>query len=391
MNSPYGGALIDLLVDDARAAEMKATAKDHASLTLDERGLCDLELLAVGGFSPLRSFLGKVDYERVVGEMRLADGTLWPLPVTLPVTPGDGSAEGKPLGLRDVYGNLLAFLHVEEIFAYDKKAEAGNAYGSTDVKHPAVAYLYRQPGHYASGRLEVLRTPPHYDFVELRRTPRQLREYFATLGWRKVVAFQTRNPLHRAHEELTKRAAQQIGGGLLIHPVVGVTKPGDVDHFTRVRCYRALVDNYYEPGSVVLSLLPLAMRMAGPREVLLHAIIRRNHGCSHFIVGRDHAGPGNDSIGKPFYAPYAAQESMARHQDEIGMQMVDFKQMVYLPDANHYCPVDEVPAGAGRPTSRARRSATTTWPRACNFPSGSAAPPSRRSSTRPTRPGSARA
>jgi sulfate adenylyltransferase len=345
LNTPYGGVLVDLPVDEARAAEMKATAKDHASLTLDERGLCDLELLAVGGFSPLRGFLGKADYERVVGEMRLADGTLWPLPVTLPVTPGDGIAEGKPVALRDVYGNLLAFLHVEEIYAYDKANEARNAYGSTDARHPSVAHLDRQPGHYAAGRLEVLRTPPHYDFSELRRTPRQLRDHFATLGWTRVVAFQTRNPLHRAHEELTKRAAEQIDGGLLIHPVVGVTKPGDVDHFTRVRCYRALVDNYYEPGTVVLSLLPLAMRMAGPREVLLHAIIRRNHGCTHFIVGRDHAGPGRDSTGKPFYEPYAAQESMAQHKDEIGMEMVDFKQMVYLPDQDRYSPVDEVPAG----------------------------------------------
>jgi sulfate adenylyltransferase len=345
LNPPYGGTLVDLLVDDARAAAMKATAKDLASLTLDERGLCDLELLTVGAFSPLKGFLGKADYERVVGEMRLADGTLWPLPVTLPVTPGDGVAEGKTLALRDVYGNLLAFLHIEEIYAFNKEAEAKGSYGSNDAKHPAVAYLNRQPGHYAAGRLEVLRTPPHYDFVELRRTPKQLRDHFQSLGWDRVVAFQTRNPLHRAHEELTKRAAEQIGGGLLIHPVVGVTKPGDVDHFTRVRCYRALVDNYYEPGSVVLSLLPLAMRMAGPREVLLHAIIRRNHGCTDFIVGRDHAGPGVDSAGKPFYPPYAAQESMALHQDEIGMGMVDFKQMVYLPDENRYSPVDEVPAG----------------------------------------------
>ena len=206
-------------------------------------------------------------------------------------------------------------------------------------------YLNRQPGHYASGRLEVIRVPPHYDFVELRRTPAELREHFQSLGWSRIVAFQTRNPLHRAHEELTKRAAKQIGGGLLIHPVVGVTKPGDVDHYTRVRCYRALVDNYYEPGTVVLSLLPLAMRMAGPREVLLHAIIRRNYGCTHFIVGRDHAGPGNDSTGKPFYSPYAAQESMAAHEKEIGMGMVDFKQMVYLPEKDSYAAVDEVPAG----------------------------------------------
>ncbi len=324
---------------------MKATAKDFASLTLDERGLCDLELLAVGGFSPLKGFLGKADYEKVVGEMRLADGTLWPLPVTLPVKPGDGIAEGKPLALRDVYGNLLAFLHVEEIFEYDKENEARNSYGSLDAKHPAVAHLNRQPSHYAAGRLEVIRVPPHYDFVDLRRTPSELREHFNSLGWSKIVAFQTRNPLHRAHEELTKRAAEQIGGGLLIHPVVGVTKPGDVDHYTRVRCYRALVDNYYEPGTVVLSLLPLAMRMAGPREVLLHAIIRRNYGCTHFIVGRDHAGPGNDSTGKPFYSPYAAQESMGKYAAEIGMDMVDFKQMVFLPDENRYSPVDEVPKG----------------------------------------------
>ena len=345
MNTPYGGSLVDLFVNDARAAEMKATASQFPSLTLDERGLCDLELLATGGFSPLTGFLGKADYDRVVKEQRLADGTLWPLPVTLPVTPGDGIAEGSTLALRDVYGNLLAFLHIEEIFAHDKDAEAKGSYGTSDAKHPAVAYLNKSAGHYAAGKLEVLRVPPHFDFVDLRRTPKELREHFETQGWSKVVAFQTRNPLHRAHEELTKRAAEQIGGGLLIHPVVGVTKPGDVDHYTRVRCYRALVENYYESGAVVLSLLPLAMRMAGPLEALLHAIIRRNYGCTHFIVGRDHAGPGVDSTGKPFYEPYAAQEAMAKYKDEIGMEMVDFKQMVYLPDENRYSPVDEVPKG----------------------------------------------
>ena len=345
LNTPYGGTLVNLIVSDARAAEMKNAAKDLAAITLDERGLCDLELLATGAFSPLTTFMSEADYDRVVKEQRLADGTLWPLPVTLPVTPGEGIAPGKTLALRDVYGNLLAFLHIEEIYAPDKAAEALGAYGTADAKHPAVAYLNKTASHYASGRLEVLRVPPHYDFTELRRTPAELRDHFKAQGWTKVVAFQTRNPLHRAHEELTKRAAEQIGGGLLIHPVVGVTKPGDVDHFTRVRCYRALVDTAYAPGSVVLSLLPLAMRMAGPREVLLHAIIRRNHGCTHFIVGRDHAGPGNDSNGKPFYPPYAAQEAMAEHADEIGMQMVDFKQMVYLPDENRYAPVDEVPKG----------------------------------------------
>jgi sulfate adenylyltransferase len=345
LNSPYGDKLVDLIVSDERAAEMKATAKDVPTLTLDERGLCDLELLSVGGFSPLTTFVNRADYERVVGEMRLVDRTLWPLPVVLPVTPGDGVAEGKPLALRDVYGNLLAFLHVEDVYAQDKENEARHAYGSLDAKHPSVAYLHRLPGYCVSGRLEVIRVPPHYDFVELRRTPAELRKHFQSMGWSRIVAFQTRNPLHRAHEELTKRAAEQIEGNLLIHPVVGVTKPGDVDHYTRVRCYRALVDNYYEPGTVILSLLPLAMRMAGPREVLLHAIIRRNYGCTHFIVGRDHAGPGSDSSGKPFYTPYAAQESMAQFQDEIGMQMVDFKQMVFLPEENRYSPVDEVKPG----------------------------------------------
>ncbi len=324
---------------------MKSASQDFASQTLDERSLCDLELLAVGAFSPLTSFLGKADYDRVVAEGRLANGTLWPLPVTLPVKPGDGVEVGKPLALRDVYGNLLAFLHVTEIYPYDKEAEAKGAYGTTDPKHPSVAHLHRQADHYATGKLEVIRVPPHYDFVELRRTPVELREHFEKLGWSKIVAFQTRNPLHRAHEELTKRAAEQIGGGLLIHPVVGVTKPGDVDHYTRVRCYRALVDNYYEPGSVVLSLLPLAMRMAGPREAMLHAIIRRNYGCTHFIVGRDHAGPGNDSTGKPFYGPYDAQEAMQKNQDELGIVMVDFKQMVYLPDEDRYAAVDAVAKG----------------------------------------------
>ena len=346
LNTPYGGALVDLIVPDARAAAMKAEAKDLASLTLDERALCDLELLATGAFSPLKGFLDQADYRAVIAGGRLADGTLWPLPICLPVTPSEAVAPGKAVALRDVYGNLLAFLHVEEIYPVDKPGEALGAYGTADAKHPAVAYLNKQADHYASGRLEVLRTPPHYDFTELRRTPAELRAHFEALGWTKVVAFQTRNPLHRAHEELTKRAAEQVGGGLLIHPVVGVTKPGDVDHYTRVRCYRALVDTAYEPGTVVLSLLPLAMRMAGPKEVLLHAIIRRNYGCTDFIVGRDHAGPGNDSAGKPFYPPYAAQEAMAAHKDEIGMGMVDFKQMVYLPDEDRYAAVDAVPAGA---------------------------------------------
>ncbi len=337
---------MDLVVDEARAAEMKATAKDHTSLTLDERGLCDLEQLAVGGFSPLKGFLGKADYHRVVSEGRLADGTLWPLPITLPVRPSNGVEVGKTLALRDVYGNLLAFLHVEEIYAFDKTVEGKGVYGTTDPTHPGISYLHRQPGHYAAGKLEVIRIPPHYDFVELRRTPREVRQQFAARGWSKIVAFPTSEPLHRADEESARWAARQIGGGLLMHPVVGVTRPGDIDHYTRVRCYRALVDNHFEPGSVVLSLVPLARRMAGPRELLLDAIVRRNYGCTHFIVGRDDSSPGVDSTGKPVSSLFAAQEAMAAAWDEIGMGMVEFKRMVYLPDQDTYRPIDEIPNNA---------------------------------------------
>ena len=339
MISPYGGTLVNLLVDDARANEMKATAKDYASVTLDERTLCDLELLAGGGYSPLKSFLGQKDYECVVAEGRLADGTLWPIPLVFPVAPGNGIEVGKPLALRDVYGNLLAFLHVEEIYACDKDREAQGVFNTTDPKHPSVAYLTKQPSHYASGRLEVIRVPPHNDIVELRQTPAELRERFDKLGWDKIAAFHASAPLHRADEELANRAAKEIGAGLLIHPVVGVTKPGDIDHYTRVRCYRALVDSDFEPGSVVLSLLPFATRMGGPREALLHAIIRRNFGCTHLIVGPNHA---DDS----FYGPHEAQEAIRKHKDELGVKLIDAKPLVFLPEENRYIPIDTVPTGA---------------------------------------------
>ena len=328
MIAPYGGSLVDLIVGDERAAEMKATSKDFASVTLDEQRLCDLELLAVGAYSPLTGFMGKADRDRVLAEMRLADGTFWPLPITLPVTPGDGIEIGRPLALRDVYGNLLAFLHVEELHAYDKAAEARSVFGTTDTHHPGVTLLQRQPSHYAAGRLEVIRVPPHYDFVDLRLTPRDLRDRFGSLGWSKVVAFHTRDPIHRAREEFVRRAAEKVGGGLLIQPAVGITKPGDVDHYTRVRCHRALVDNHFDPGSVVLSLLPLAARMAGHRELLLQAIIGRNHGCTHLIVDETHPGPRTTS------------------QGEIGVDIIDLEPMVYLPAEARYCPADEVPEGA---------------------------------------------
>jgi len=334
-----------LIVTESRANEIKAASKDFPSITLDDRGLCDLELLAVGGFSPLKTFMGQNDYLSVLQNMRLANGTLWPLPVTLPVDPVSGVEVGKPLALRDVYGNLVGLLHVEEIYAINKPLEAAHLYGTNDSIHPGVAYLNRSSGHYASGPLEVIRVPPHYDFVSLRRTPAELREHFEKLGWSKVVAFQTSAYMHRSHEELARNAASQIGGGLLIQPVVGTTKPGDVDHYTRIRSYKALAETAFEPGQCVLSLLPLTMRMAGPRDALLGSIISRNFGCSHFMVGPDHASPGLDSSGNPFYKTYAAQEFTKKYQDEIGISLISYKSLVYLPDLDEYASPEEIPDG----------------------------------------------
>ena len=340
---PYGGTLVDLLVTGEERRILLEQANRLPSIQISARALCDLELLATGGFSPLDRFMGQADYERVIEELRLADGTLFPLPVTLPVERADLPPR---LTLRDARNNLIAIMEVAEVFVYDREREARLALGTTDSRHPLVAEMSRWGGFYASGPLRVLNLPPTYDFVELRRTPRQVQAALAALGRANVVAFQTRNPLHRVHEELTCRAAEEVGGSLLIHPVVGLTRPGDVDHYTRVRIYRALVERYYDGGRTLLSLLPLAMRMAGPREALWHAIIRRNYGANHFIVGRDHAGPGNDSRGQPFYGPYDAQELLAKHADEIGVAMLPFRELVYLPDEGRYVEANQVPDGA---------------------------------------------
>jgi sulfate adenylyltransferase len=347
LNSPHGGTLVDLLVDDDRRSELKEASRDWVSWDLTPRQLCDIELLINGGFSPLRGFLGKQDFDAVCSDMRLADGTLWPLPITLDVTEevAEKASGGDPLVLRDPEGLAIAVLHVEDQWKIDREAKAEAVFGTQDRKHPGVAHLFERTNNIAvGGRLEGLELPPHYDFVRLRLTPEQARRRFAKLGWQKVVAFQTRNPLHRAHFELTLRAARENEASLLIHPVVGMTKPGDVDHYTRVRCYQALMDRY-PANTAMLSLLPLAMRMGGPREALLHAILRKNYGCSHFIVGRDHAGPGNDSNGEPFYGPYDAQELMKKHEEELGIAMVPFRMVVYAEDKDAYLPIDEVPEG----------------------------------------------
>ncbi|HEX8991691.1 MAG TPA: bifunctional sulfate adenylyltransferase/adenylylsulfate kinase [Anaerolineales bacterium] len=344
--APYGGRLVDLVVTGEEREELLSRAPKLPSIKISMRNLCDLELLATGGFSPLDRFMGKADYERVLHEMRLSDGVLFPLPITLTADPKELPTVGEQLVLRNANNDVMAFMTVEEVFHWDPETEAALAYGSTDAKHPMVSEIARWNKVCISGAVQVVNLPKYHDFVELRRTPTQVREILEQMGHENVVAFQTRNPLHRIHEELTKRAAAQVGGSLIIHPVVGMTKPGDVDHYTRVRIYKALVDNYYDKESTLLSLLPLAMRMAGPKEVLLHAIIRRNHGANHFIVGRDHAGPGKDSTGRPFYGPYEAQEQMKRYEHELGVKMIPFEELVYLPDEQRYVEGKDVPAGA---------------------------------------------
>lgn len=344
--SPYGGELVDLMVPKEDLADARAYASTLPSLQISPRAVCDLEMLATGAFSPLKQFMGEADFRGVVSEMRLADGTLFPMPVTLPVPADAGLAVGTDIALRDSMNDLLAIMTIEELYPWDPAVFAQHVLGTQDSKHPLVNEMSRWGRLNAAGKLRVLQLPRHYDFQDLRRTPAETREVLAERGRHNVVAFQTRNPLHRAHEELTKRATAEVDGVLLLHPVVGMTKPGDVDHFTRVRTYKALAQNHYDPDRIVLSLLPLAMRMAGPREALWHAIIRRNHGVNHFIVGRDHAGPGADSTGKPFYGPYDAQEMVRTYQDEIGVKMVPFSELVYLPEEDRYEETSKLQPGA---------------------------------------------
>jgi sulfate adenylyltransferase len=344
--APYGGKLVNLVVEGKEREELLTRAAKLPSIKITMRNMCDLELIATGGFSPLTTFMGKADYDRVLKEMRLADGTLFPLPITLTADPKELPTVGEDLALRNANFDLIAVITLDEVYHWDLETEAAHAYGTTDSKHPMVSEMGRWGKVCISGPLKVVNLPKYYDFVNLRHTPAQVRKMLEEMGHDNVVAFQTRNPLHRIHEELTKRAAAQVNGSLLIHPTVGMTKPGDVDHYTRVRTYKALVDNHYDKKSTMLSLLPLAMRMAGPKEVLLHAIIRRNHGANHFVVGRDHAGPGNDSTGKPFYGPYDAQENMVKYESELGVKMVPFEMLVYLPDEDRYVEEKDVPKGA---------------------------------------------
>jgi len=347
MYQPNLAPIPELFVSYDSAEKLKLEAAELPSWDLTARQVCDLELLMNGGFNPLKGFLSQEDYEGVVENMRLTDGSLWPIPINLDVTQAfaDDVKTGNDIALRDPEGVILAIMSVTDNWVPNKANEAAKVFGADDDAHPAVNYLHNTAGPvYLGGPITGIQQPVHYDFRGQRNTPNELRAFFRKMGWRKVVAFQTRNPLHRAHQELTFRAAKDAQANLLIHPVVGLTKPGDIDHFTRVRCYEAVLDQY--PSSTTsMSLLNLAMRMAGPREAVWHGLIRKNHGCTHIIIGRDHAGPGKNSAGDDFYGPYDAQDLFKANADDMGIEMIDFKHMVYVQERAQYEPADEVLKG----------------------------------------------
>lgn len=335
--SPFGGKLIDLIAANEERAELLDLANRLPSVQLSERAVCDLELLATGAFSPLETFMKRADFERVSEEMRLADGQLFPMPISLPIDDFDGLRLDAEIALRDKRNDLLGVLRVEEIYEWSKEDFARNVLKTNVIRHPLVSEIEHWGKFNLSGKLQIINLPKHFDFADLRLSPAETRTKLSALNNENVVAFQTRNPIHRAHEEMTKRAAEIAQATLLIHPVVGMTKPGDIDYLTRVRTYRALVKNYYESEPVLLALLPLAMRMAGAREAVFHALVRRNYGANHFIVGRGHASPGDG-----FYEADAAQKLVAEFAEELGVKMIAFDEMVYLPEENRYEEVSKI-------------------------------------------------
>jgi sulfate adenylyltransferase len=344
---PHGGSLVSLVVDEKRKGLLKEIAQRLPDLSLNPRQLCDLELLATGAFSPLQGFMVRSDYESVLDRMRLQDHLLWPVPICLDIseTQARQLEVGQSVALRDEEGFLLAVLHIEDIWPVEREKEATHICSTLDRSHPCVYNLFHATGaYYVGGKLEVLSLPLHFDFKQLRLTPKEVRNIYKKLGWHRVVGFQTRNPIHRPLFELTIKAMRQTKANLLLLPNTGMAKPGDFDHYTRVRCYRE-VTHHYPPDSFILNLLPLAMRMAGPREALLHAIISKNYGCTHFIVGHDHASPGLDSRGKPFYRSDQARKMAEEYSPEIGMIIVPFEEMVYLPFEDEYRSADQVPKG----------------------------------------------
>jgi sulfate adenylyltransferase len=350
--APYGDRLVDLMVPDEARTELAALAHTLPSIQITQRSVCDLTLLACGAFSPLDRFMGKDDHQRVLDQMRLRSGHLFPIPITLPVTADARPPLDAKVALRNERNEIIAIMTVDEIYGWDRTEISQKVFCTVDPKHPLVSEMRRWGEFNLAGRLQVLQLPSFFDFQKLRLTPLEVRRKLEAMGRGNVVAFQTRNPLHRVHEEMTRATMAHIDGTLLLHPVVGMTKPGDIDHYTRVRSYKVLTERYYDPDRVVLALLPLAMRLAGPREAVWHALIRRNYGANHFIVGRDHASPGKDSQGRPFYDAYAAQELLAQHSAELGVRMVPFKELSYFPGLGYgEAPITKEPETAAAPLS----------------------------------------
>ncbi len=343
---PYGGKLVSLLTPSEELEELTALANTLESIQLSRRSVCDLEMLAVGGFSPLDRFMGQRDFQSVLDEMVMKDGHLFPVPVTLPISDDAPVKLDQDIALRDSRNELLGVLSVEEIYPWDRMEVAEKVLGTQDVRHPLVSEMHRWGSLNVSGRLKVIQLPRHYDFANLRLTPSETRARLEAMGRANVVAFQTRNPLHRVHEELTRRAIEETDGSLLLHPAVGMTRPGDVDHYTRVRTYKVFASEYFDRDRILLALLPLAMRLAGPREAIWHALIRRNYGANMLIVGRDHASPGPDSKGEPFYEPYQAQELTETYAEELGVQIIPFGEFAYLPDEGRYEEIEAIPENA---------------------------------------------
>jgi sulfate adenylyltransferase len=353
--APHGGTLSDLLVDEDQAEALKTVSGDFLSISLNQRQLCDLELLMSGAFSPLSGFMAQAAYESVVSKLHLPDGTLWSIPVTLdvPAAQAEKIEAGQQLALRDDEGFMLAVLTVADKWQPDKQREASEIFGTTSIQHPGVRYLMEQVHDtYIGGEVTGVQMPIHNDFETLRDTPQELRHLFTKLGWQNVVGFHTCKPMHRLHREITLQAAKEAEANILLHPSVGMTKPGDLHYYARVHCYQA-IRHHYPHSMAVLSLLPSAVRMAGPREVLLNAIIRQNYGCSHYIVGPRHAEP-PAGRGKAlcFYPRYAAQELLEAHQDELEIRMVPVREMSYRPDAGKYMPDDSQDSEGIRFTDR---------------------------------------